>query len=185
MSGLIEYNLGIPASGHNPSNDYTLVQENTNATSQIVGVDHATFNVNFSGCHNQSTYLDQVSNPGSAAGQLRLYSKLDSSSISELYFQRDGNSSVIQLTGKVTPTASSSGYTFLPGGIILQWGVANISASTGTFTFPYNGMTSLFCATLGPSQGTTFWISSSSSTSVTVSRTGSGSSSCYVMVVGM
>ena len=183
----IPYNLDIPASDHNPSNDQPLMEANNNAVNQILGVDHYSFNTTLapttnSGFHQWSTYVDQSSDPGSMVSTLRLYSKLVSG-VSQLFFQRDANSTVIPFTGP--QIAATPGYITLPGGIIMQWGVASIDSSTGIFTFPYTMMTQLFAVTLGPQQGATMWVSASSATSVTITRAGGGSSGCWVTVIGM
>jgi hypothetical protein len=59
-----------------------------------------------------------------------------------LYFQT-GRGRIMQLTSNKTPSAASNGYTFLPGGIFLQWGSVSSTSSSSipvTFnvTFPNN-----------------------------------------------
>ena len=58
MSGNIGYNPGIPAANNNPTTDQPLMQQNTNAIKEIIGVDHVTFEANNSGWHQQVTYVD-------------------------------------------------------------------------------------------------------------------------------
>ena len=149
----IPYELDIPAASHNPSNDQPLMEQNNNAVNQIIGVDHFSFNTTLnpntsSGFHQWSTYVDG-SKPGAPAGTLRVYSKADINSISQLYFQRDGAATTaadIQLTG-ITPiigvaatvltgVTCNSSLTFLPGGPFTF-----PSAGEGTFIMMMGTMT--------------------------------------------
>lgn len=57
----------------------------------------------------------------------------------EIFLTRDNSGVQIQLTGPGTPTIGGSGnnfgYTFLPGGILLQWGFITISSSPNPYLF--------------------------------------------------
>lgn len=132
----ITYNTGIPDAPNNPSNDQPLMKVNTDAIDTFVAVDHVGFNVQgmTSGYHNKSTYVTQgTSNPGNVSGAAQVYSKtitysgLPAGSDVELFLKKandDSNNpnSVIQLTNtRFGANASSSGYSWLPGGIIIQW----------------------------------------------------------------
>jgi hypothetical protein len=61
-----------------------------------------------------------------------------------LYFLT-GNGGLQQLTRNFVPRASANGFTFLPGGLILQWGIVTTAFSssaskTGTVTFSTENM---------------------------------------------
>jgi len=47
-------------------------------------------------------------------------------------FYLSGGNRLIQLTRNFAPVAANNGYTFLPGGLILQWGIKTVAASTTT-----------------------------------------------------
>lgn len=179
---LFNYTTNIPFEDNSPSQDQPDMKRNTNSTSSILNVDMIGFNTADGGYHSQLTFVDQSADPGSASNQYREYSKIVSGS-SELFAQKDAAVAPIQLTRGV-PVGGTTGYTYLPGGMLLQWGTASISGSSGTFTFPIP-FTTLYSAVLGPNQGATMWISSSNPSSVTVSRSGSGGSSCWVWVIGV
>lgn len=51
-----------------------------------------------------------------------------------LYFLTGGNL-LMQLTSNILPSATQNGYTFLPGGILMQWGTFNASGTSGTLTY--------------------------------------------------
>lgn len=67
-----------------------------------------------------------------------------------LYFLTGGNR-LQQLTRNFVPTVSTNGATFLPGGLILNWGLVNVNTSgtpTGiSFTQPY--ITGVYSITIG------------------------------------
>lgn len=89
------------------------------------------------GKHDKSTYVEQASDPTTSANEVAVYSKDNGSGASDLYLRRESNGNVIRMSSG-TPTASQNGYSFLPGGILIQWGRSTIagSASTQAITFP-------------------------------------------------
>jgi len=129
------YTLGIPAGSHNPSADYTGMQENYTSIDGLIAVDHFGFNDLNGGWHKQSTYPNVSVDPTTVAGQIALYSKQGAIS-SELFMIRDGNAgtAVNLTTSKVgSPSATPIGVSWLPGGILIQWGTLAVSNNT-TFT---------------------------------------------------
>lgn len=127
------YNTNIPLSTNSPSTDQPNMQTNTNSINSILDVDMIGFNDNDGGYHSKVTLVDQVSSPPVAVtGTDIVYSATASGTI-ELYLQRPSGSA-IQLT-RGTPSASTSGYTWLPGGLLMQWGGVN-GTGNQTFTYP-------------------------------------------------
>lgn len=53
----------------------------------------------------------------------------------ELFFTRGASGVEVQLTGPGAPSAAGNGYTFLPGGLLIQWGLKASPGSSGTITF--------------------------------------------------
>lgn len=180
------YNQNIPAASNLLSDDQPNMATNTNSLFSLLGGDSSVDMIGFGdadgGWHRQLTYVVQASAPGSASGQARTYSKTDGGN-SEIFLQRDNVATEIQLT-KGTPTAASKGLTFLPGGLLLQWMDVSIATTTGSDTF-LQAFTTLYNVTIGPQQGTTMWVSASSVTGVTITRSGSGPSGCWVMAIGV
>ena len=157
----IGYTTNLPVATNSPSQDVTNMTNNTNSLNAILGTrDIIGFNVANSGCH-QSMNLQETNTagtptlPGSApgvpgviagAGFGTLYASTNSAQIGgnagEIFFTR-GGATQIQMTGPGTPTAATNGSTFLPGGILLQWGFDNaIVAQSTLITFPitYNNL---------------------------------------------
>jgi hypothetical protein len=181
------YTNNIPAPSNSPSTDVPNMQVNTQSIASILGGDPTVDMIGFGntngGWHNWLTWIQQGADPGSVSGQYRAYTKSVSSS-SEQFVQKDGISAPIQITRGV-PSAVDGGYTYLPGGLLMQWKNVSIPSTSGTFTFSVPFTTSLLTVMLGPQQNINMYVSSSGLTSVTVSRSGSGASGCWVTVIGI
>ena len=117
----ISYNTGIPYATNNPSADQGPMMQNTDAVNDILKVDMVGFNVANSGFHNKITFVDQTVDATSAALQYVTYAK-NAATGSELYARRDG-AAAVQLT-RGTPVVANPGVTYLPGGLLLQFGTA-------------------------------------------------------------
>ena len=149
------YNLGIPAASNTPAHDQPLMQQNFAQIATSYNTDHVPLNSGSNaGFSNRITLVDQASGPGSAASQVVQYAKSvvypnAAGTFSELFFQRDGVGTEIQMTaGPGNPVAALAGQTYLPGGIILQWGrTTNTTGSSQgslSVSFPNAFPTALF-----------------------------------------
>lgn len=136
---LFAFSTTVPTTGHLPSIDYTTMAANNVSAAGIMAVDHIGFNITGGGWHNQSTYPNLGSAPTTASGQLALYSKAGAVS-SELWMIRDANAGTATAltTSKIgAPTVSTNGCSWLPGGILIQWGTSSVPTSgTQVVTFP-------------------------------------------------
>lgn len=143
-----------PLSTETPSQSQPLMQQNFQTIGDFWKVDHVPLssgvNVGFS---NKLTLIDQTAAPGSGASQVVEYAKSivypgAAGTFSELFFQRDALATEIQMTtGPGNPIPTSNGQTFLPGGLGLKWGSANING-TGTVSYSGIGLTSFPTNTL-------------------------------------
>lgn len=150
---LITYIRNIPDPPHNPSTDVPDMQHNTNAIDDIIAVDHLSFNDanNNSGFHKQSRYVNftPLSSPATNVGQLALYSEGNLAGPSQLFMVRDNNAGTrVALTPNPTAIGNMSrtqtGFSWLPGNVLLQWGLTAIGAGPANtpvvflvpFTFP-------------------------------------------------
>lgn len=103
------------------------------------------------GKHNFLQMPDQGTIPVTASGEGGVYGTSDGDAVSQLYFRGEGNGSSYQLTkatsgvdanillfGTNTPYVAdhAGGWTFLPGGLILQYGRKTTPTASGTVTFP-------------------------------------------------
>lgn len=129
------YTLGIPNGPNNPSNDQPNMKVNNDNIENLISVDHVGFNVNNGGYHTDIHMVPQGGDPAALPGFGQLYSKT-SGGDQELFFE-SGGGVITQLTGGVAPSPNPNGFTFLPGGILLQWGtVAPTNATPVTVTYP-------------------------------------------------
>lgn len=125
------YTRDIPFASHNPSADQPVMQTNTNSIDSLIKEDHYSFNDNNGGLHKQSTYVNETT-PTTAAGQLALYSKGAPGGPSALYLVRDNNLGTETQLSSVTigtAVAATTGASWLPGGLLIQWG--SVAAATG------------------------------------------------------
>jgi len=133
----VGYTTNIPNPPNFPSQDVANMQINTNSISTLLQVDHFGFGNNQGGSHAR-VQLAEVLGSSPPVGLLNGYETIYSQIINangEIFFTRGSSGTGIQLTGPGTPVVSASGYTFLPGGILMQWGT-NTCASGTTITFP-------------------------------------------------
>jgi len=157
----ITYNLNIPNPPNSPSSDVPNMQTNTNSINTLVNVDHYTFSsASPSAGTHKKVSLANISNPGVPVGSNGVFfSKLATSSwpfwqnANSVYQMMGANANADAATasfsgfgafGTVTANyAQSAGWTFLPGGMLLQYGsvtstlgTPQISPSTIAVTFP-------------------------------------------------
>jgi|SRR5690606_35159803 len=179
------YNENIPAASNLLSDDQPNLETNTNSIASILGGDSTVDMIGFGnangGWHRQLTYVVQGSAPGSASGQARTYSKTSSGS-SEIFLQRDNVATEIQLT-RGTPSAATSGFTFLPGGILLQWVQRT---ATGAFNWPTAFTTAVYGATLGYNDAVSGLVPNLTSLTITgATLNNSSTATVFIMAIGV
>jgi len=139
---MTEYNYvgNIPLSSHNPSVDQIGMQTNNNSIANLIDVDHSGFNQPNGGYHTVIHLLPEVADPVVVGGVGELYIKqIASINNDEALFYQSGGGRNYQLTMNLTPQIGApNGYSFLPGGILMQWGTININdvGTKTTVTFP-------------------------------------------------
>ena len=133
------YNQNVPNPPNNPSTDVVPMQTNTNSAYNIWNKDHFGFNNNLGGWHNIIHIPVQTVDPApvtSPANAGQIYTKTIAGD-TELFYESSGGVISQLTTANITPTPGTNGYSYLPGGMIIQWGVFNtlFASSTGTITF--------------------------------------------------
>ncbi len=136
MVSFFTYNNNIPAANNNPSVDQPNMLTNTNSIDSIINVDHYSFETNFDGTHKQVQLKEVAGGDGTipvglqGTGFETLYSSVVTTpNTGEIFFVRGAEATGIQLTGPGNPVRAGNGFTFLPGGLRMQWGSL---AFTGT-----------------------------------------------------
>lgn len=125
------YYPNVPNGPNDPADDQPLMQVNAQSINNLIAVDHVGFNTANGGIHKVIHFSNQVADPGASAfGQL--YTKTVNATNQLFYKTPAGN--VAQLTSDLTPSPGQNGYTYLPGGIILQWGIRTMNLSGGSGT---------------------------------------------------
>jgi hypothetical protein len=118
--------------------DYQNLQNNFQQLDTSFGVDHLPFsNQTAQNGYHKNVHL--VPNAASVAtpgyGQVFNATLNDGINTDQILFFLTGGNRLMQLTRNFAPVAGTNGYTFLPGGFIMQWGRAT-TASGATITFP-------------------------------------------------
>jgi hypothetical protein len=152
------FNTQIPATNDDPGFDQPIMQTNNLSTSNLISVDHVGFVNDFGGAHTR-VQLQNIPNPGGVPagcygnGFQTLFADVVNSQ-GQVFLVRDAGDATtrIQLTGPFSPytagNGGKNGYTFLSGGILLQWGSIQtiggstpVSFSTNNINFPANCFT--------------------------------------------
>lgn len=125
------YTQNIPDAPNNPSQDQPLMKANTNAIFTYVATDHIPFNVPNAGNHDIIKQPPQAGDPAAVAGKGQTYTKVVTGD--EQLFYRSGAGVISQLTNAIGTLAAANGYSYLPGGMIIQWGRDTFPGSTTAF----------------------------------------------------
>lgn len=126
----------IPATGQSLGNSRDKVRDNFTALRNQVAVNHSDILQSSSGKHTFIQYVVQGSDPATSANEIARYTKLVSG-VAREFLRLPSNGTVIQVSGNA-PVSSTNGYTYLPGGLLLQWGTATAIPTGGnkTVVFP-------------------------------------------------
>jgi hypothetical protein len=134
-------NTQIPNGPNDPADDQNLIRQNFGNIANYLAVDHVAAGAIDNGYHTvvHSVPFSTGTDPSAIPGIGQIYTKTVGSPSDQQLFYESGLGTVTQLTGGAT-TASGTGSTTLPGGIIFKWGWVAIPSSgsaplSGTVTF--------------------------------------------------
>lgn len=191
------YITGIPAANNNPSNDQPNMLTNTNSIPVVLAIDHFGFNDNNGGLHKQVTMPVQSGVPSTATvGMGVLYTKTASSltplNESDLFFSPDASGNQYQLTRTITGSFASfgggPGWTFLPGGLIMQYGsVATVSNNTSVsypVTFPIGTISLTFGSQNNTTTTSVAWAKSVSASGFVINVSVAATPFVFWMAIG-
>lgn len=153
------YTRNIPANNHNPAVDQPPMRTNTNSTADLISEDHYSFGVANGGFHKQLRFPDlaAIGNlaPRIADSGTLWTQKADSiapTQESNLFYVPDLTNDSYQLTRTITSQKTLfglltedypgsalgffGGWTFLPGGMLFQYGYVDTSTSNIVIPFP-------------------------------------------------
>lgn len=153
------YNKDIPQSNHNPSSDQPKMKENTNSIKNLIGEDHYTFGVANGGFHKviRMPKLNTIADvPARISNSGTLWTHVDTSvgasTETNLHYIPGTEANDYQLTRCISSGAALfgtttqnyngagaayfGGWTFLPGGLLMQYGFVNTSGNPNPVPFP-------------------------------------------------
>ncbi len=140
------YTQNIPASGNLPAADQPNLQTNTNSINSIIDVDHYPFGTGIDGQHKYLHMKQGALPPGGVTGTGLFYTQA-SNGATQLYYSNGSTGNEYQLTrvnnANFGTFATNPGWTFLPGGLLMQWGT-DTKATGGTVTFPFAFTSSVY-----------------------------------------
>ncbi len=129
------YDPNIPASTDILSDSQSDIQQNFNLANEFFGTDHVDFVASSdNGKHNHSTYPEQGSDATTLDNENAIYAK-EVGGNTRLFLRQETNGTIIQLTGR-DPILAIDGLTFLPGGILLQWGRTGVVGDSVVVSYP-------------------------------------------------
>lgn len=140
------YNNNIPQATDLISVSQAQLLNNFAAIQNLISVNHVNFNTTDQGKHMWVTMPNQTASPptgsGFLAGEIGLYNFINATTAkNELYVNKTNQATVVQvpITASIlsinsaptfTPSFGSSGWTYLPSGIILKWGFTTGNGNT-------------------------------------------------------
>ncbi len=140
---MVTYNNAIPKATDFPSNSQSqllanfayLVPGTPNSTG--LSKDHNMLLTNSAGdgMHLQTTFATNQTTPGFTSGVSVLYANTANTASQLFYNNGAGNVQLTAIKASV-PTLATSGCTFLPGGLLLQWGTTGLLANGAVTMFP-------------------------------------------------
>lgn len=131
------YTPDTPQASHFPANDQPLMNSNNRYLQEFGTRDHQ-FTLlgaanSTDGTHKQVTLTNQAA-PGFGGANSAIYANLANGQ-SQLFFENASGST--QLTTQIAsvPTIATNGTSYLPGGLLIQWGFA-VTNGSGDVSFP-------------------------------------------------
>jgi hypothetical protein len=136
------FTQGYPPDNSSLGQTKATIRDNLDGSFLTLAVDHINNNgqpgAKPAGYHKVIHMVPQAANPAPVAGYGQLYSRtITSITNDQALFWETGAGLVSQLTMNIAPLATQNGYSYLPGGILMQWGFVNqTSATTVNVVFP-------------------------------------------------
>jgi hypothetical protein len=131
----VPFNASIPQATDRLAKSQQDLLQNNQQLDTSFGINHFAFSdpTAFNGMHKQ---VDLANGADATVPPFTdtLYTKIAGigpASTGELFYRRFGGAP-IQMTGPFEPSLGNKGYTFLPGGMLLQWGFINSTSSSFT-----------------------------------------------------
>lgn len=134
----LTYFSNLPNPPDDPADDVGGMQINSASINSWVGIDHLGFGTNIGGYHNLLHLVDQKTSPDPSSPIGKFYNQTPNGQSDTILFYKSAGGVLTQLTGPDQTSTMFTGYTWINGGILLQWGFQNQVPSqpvTGSTSF--------------------------------------------------
>lgn len=129
------YNPNIPQSGDKQDQSQPQILTNFTQANTVFGNEHVPFDDGTAanrGKHTAARFVEQSSDPSTAANEMAFYTKAVSS-VSQFFFRDESSGTIRQVTGLIPSTSVSGSRTILlPSGLRLNFGSVTIGSVGGT-----------------------------------------------------
>ena len=140
----ITYNQNTPLASQSIASTQPLINQNFVGINTWTAIDHEEFGSVDAGKHKKVTLIAQSPAPSFTGTELGVYNFVNPTTTkNELYVTKYNNNVLtdIPITASSfnnAPGGQTNGYSYLPSGLILKWGLQNVSLSSGggSITFP-------------------------------------------------
>ena len=136
--------LNVHSTGSTPAQQYTTIAANNTSIVNWADVDHIGFNVTPGGTHEKCSMPNHAAF-GLVLGTDGVYYVNNNVPMFENSTHNDYHIDIY----RGTPVSASNGTSFLPGGIMIQWGSVSSPGSSGTITYP-TAFTTIYNVVLTP-----------------------------------
>lgn len=189
----------VPLSGQSLDDTRVPINQNFSVISTAFAIDHVVYNTSGQGKHNKVTFPVQTGAPTFASGDDGLYSLAFNNQVTtrnELFVhgQKFGGAVDTPFTASIlsqqAPANDTSGWSYLPSGILLRWSQVTGAAGTRTVTLDntFPGFSNIFWVGLTPVSATAAYslslINIISNTQFRVFISGSSSQTFNYLVIG-
>ena len=160
--------VSVPNAGQSLGATRDQVRSNIDALKASLAINHVDLDLANVGKHKFMQMPSQAAAPATAADELAFYVKTPAGV--RLFLRQVSSGTEIQMSG-VNPLAANDGYTFLPGGLLMQWGrksvVSNVVFPTAFDAEPYSVTFGLNATSSGSSERGVVWVKVLSATGFT------------------
>jgi hypothetical protein len=140
-NNMTAYQPNIPTGTVKLNQDYINIRNNFGQLETTYSTDHVPLSEPTQNGFHKAVHMVQQVAPAAVAGVGSLYCTTtnDLYDTDQVLYYQTGLDKIIQMSRNFVPLAAQNGYTFLPGGLVLQWGFETrvpSSDQSGTVTLP-------------------------------------------------
>jgi len=130
----MSFTPNIPQSGQSLGNSRTQVLNNFASLRATMAANHVDVNLTNPGWHTYIKWSVQASDPTTGANEINEYVKVVGG-VAKKFLATPSAGAIFVTYPGIPPSALSNGYSYLPGGLLIQWGSVASPGTSGTVTF--------------------------------------------------